>query len=1014
MIINPIDKNKSIALEASAGTGKTFQLSMRVVAMLINGVNPKDILCLTFTNKATDEMLDRILETLNKCVENSLKESEKEILKKAIFMADKEKSFDDNLIEMAKIARNNLLKDFSSLKVNTLNSFSNLILKNFPFEAGIKPDYEISSSDIENNEHIETAFYLTFSKLIDDKSWKSILTKLNEALNLAPIQLIDRLQNFAKFVASNNISLQHSLSKEVISKYELEKLIDEMISINNKSINLNKEFVSLFDISQLNKNQIKVYNKMNSVSYINDIIEIALFQKELNEHSWFSNFNFTQRMYDIHSELVENIKIFLEIKGKVIKNISLIIGKSLYDNLKNIKQKSNKYTFNDIDELVYNMLVSGNGLIDKDYLYFRLDGRINHILIDEFQDTSEIQWLILKPLAEESMAGLGQKDKIGSFFYVGDPKQNLYRFRGGSSSLFNYLIDKYNNKLIKDTLLINYRSQKNIIEFVNLVCSSAYQKFKTENLKIFDINQKPQDETSTGYVEVSFIETIKGKTKYGDFTISKINEIIKNDWNYKDIAILVPSNSNGENLKNELTNNNIPVKLETSIKLSNSNAFKIIMALAEFLKTNSNMALTTYLFSKINSIDGSKYADSEEFSKIKNYLLNLDKDDTKTIFESITYVIQNTDLQNRFKDDPDFHLTLDVISKTAPNEKNIEIFLEEVNKVASNYNSITAENANAVTIMTIHKSKGLQFPVVILPKLDINLKISQQNSNYLILKNNNFDNASIEYVYKTSETIFLSEEEKNILEEENKLCLQDALNRLYVAMTRAEKALIIGIKEIKDTKDTKKNKENTLNTIEELLHNMINEPYSVGSLKNNYKKELTSNNDIKTFSYTPQTESKIPLREKEELLNFNATAFGSFLHKAAFYLENDVEDAINKAMVSNGAFISNNDINEIKIYLEALLSNSHWKSMFNGHIFRERKIGIEHTDNYSIIDFYSVFDDRVELIDYKTGEITTEQEEDYKKQIRSYANLLKKIYQLPVNKSLYKFHNKKLQVILVN
>lgn len=1005
MNIIPANKNLNIALEASAGSGKTFQLAMRVTAMLINGVKPEDILCLTFTNKATDEMLDRVLKILNQCVSDTLGNSELEIFEKVINIKDKNKTFKTNLIEMATKARNNLFKNFSSLKVMTIDAFCNSILKSFPFEAGIRPDFEITET--EEDELTELSFITTLEELAENQVWKEIFKKSTIAFESTPIQQIDLLSEYARYTSDRTIFLKETLNNCVFNPNEILENIEEMILLKNKCIDNIKIILQDIDTHTLTEKQKKVRNKINNITQIKDIVNTTFFQKELNGHHFFKKFDFSSSSEDAFNDIRNDISIYLSLEANVAKSLSLFLGKLVYEKLKNLKQHRNILSFKDVSEQAYEMLASENSLIDKDYLYFRLDGRINHILIDEFQDTSESQWLTLKPLVDEAMAGIGQNDKIGSFFYVGDPKQNLYRFRGGSSSLFNHLINIYKDKLNKDTLLVNYRSEKHIVEFVNNVFRNIYQKFKYDDFKIFDINQKPKDENSAGYVEVSYIDKTNNNNRNettAEFTVKKVMEVIDNNWNYKDIAILVHTNNDGINLKDALLEQNIPVKLETSNKLNQSNIFNIIISIAEFLYVESDDLLTKYLFTETYDINGDKYANNDDFYKIKNYIKKMNISGN-TVFENIINVINNTDLQNRFINNPDFFLTLDVISKVAYNEKNIKIFLELVKKEAQNYNSITAENSNAVTIMTIHKSKGLEFPVVILPKLNRSLNVSVTNSNFF-LNNNDNGVTTIEYLYSKNKRLFIQDSELKVIEDENINTAQDALNNLYVAMTRAENALIIGINE------TKENKENS---IENILKTIVTIPYSVGTLCIDKKQEIITKESIKTFAYPTEIQEKTPLKEEKQV-NFEATSFGTFLHKSIFYLngftDNHINIAIHNASTSNGAFINEKQKLEIESYLKELTQNNHWQNIHNGTVFKERKVTYD--NNYFIIDFYSIFDDKIELIDFKTGNISDEQEKEYINQINRYAKVLKNLYNLKVNKYIYNFKDKKLNIIKVS
>lgn len=988
-----LNKYENLALEASAGTGKTFQLAMRVAGMLLTGAAPRDILCLTFTKKATAEMKERIIKFINSFAEGSADKSEYEFITPLMkkYAEKLNEPFDDNFIkEKALTARDNLFSHFSELNIKTIDAFNNTILRIFPFEAGFRPDFDVQS-DEETAQIKRTAFYQLISEVLTDNKWKQILDTIYPVLGVQTVSLISTLQKYAEYVADNILKLENAVNNTL--------KLDDIINMISSAVNLQKEipdlcqkFKKTFDYDSLKVNQMKAVDKLDYKD-IQDISDIPFFKNILDEAPNFKKYEFSQKQYTLRDKIFNKLQEYWLLYGNILTSLALNLGKSLNEKMDILKKEQNMLTYSDISNAVYYMLATDSSKIDKDYLYFRLDGRINHLLIDEFQDTSISQWLTLKPLAEEAMAGLGQHDKVGSFFYVGDPKQNIYRFRGGSSSLFRMLLKEYKDKLLSKTLDTNYRSGKNIVDIVNKISNKIYKQYG-ENFAIFNIDQKAYKENGDGYVEITHNLDKESKEEdayYLTYCLDKIKMCIDKGFQYKDIAILTVSNSHGKDIIDYLEDNNIPVQAETSANLTSSPVFNIIMALAEFIETDDDYAFFKFLYTSPkaaqNSIMQDKGLLKHEKNKIKNMLNNIEG---LSIFDKLLYLSNKLDLQSRFNSSPDYYVCFDVISKTAPNETNISNFKEAVYKTASSEQALSAVQKNAVTVMTIHKSKGLQFNVVLLPNLARDININARNSSLFVADNNIFGDSKLCCVYSKKQYPYIAgTKAEEYMENENMLTLQDSINMLYVAMTRAEKALFINAEIPKDMPLK----------ISHLVGVCFPEPVQLGTLKAEKKEEKEQiksiNIDFNINKEKKLIETKAFYSKKENVTHDYLSALtGSCLHAGLFMLEYGKEETIalaEKCMFAKyGSALDNKTFAEIKKQLHTVYNNKQWQQLFNGRVFKERHIG-ENNNLYSV-DIYSEMDDKIVIMDYKTGTLNDKMLDDYKKQLFKYAEILKKLY----------------------
>ncbi|WP_304412262.1 3'-5' exonuclease [Lebetimonas sp. JH369] len=423
-----------------------------------------------------------------------------------------------------------------------------------------------------------------------------------------------------------------------------------------------------------------------------------------------------------------------------------------YKNLKfKIKKEENILSFKDIEHLVYFLLRENP--VDKDFLYFRLDSKINHILMDEFQDTSTAQWEIFEPLVDEIASGVGRAENR-SFFYVGDIKQAIYRFRGGRKELFSEVAKRYRaNELEVEKLKVNYRSAKNIVDFVN-------SKFNLEE-------EAHRDEK--GYVEVDEIKEDAFEGVY-----EKIKFLNENGVKDKDIAVLVYTNDDILALSEFLEDKGKRVVTAKKAKVISQPSAKAIISLMKYLNDN------TQKIEKLNflSLIGKKYSDE---------VIKIDKDRP---IKMIKKIIDKYDLTDE--------ASLKLLYHSSKYDT-LEDFVSEID----NYkDELPYKEFDGITVITIHKSKGLEFDNVIV--LDRLSKENSDRSNILFY----YENAKLKDIkLKIANREYIDDEYKRIKNVESRLTLEDKKNVEYVAFTRAKNSLIILKKNEKSAFVTELNKE---------------------------------------------------------------------------------------------------------------------------------------------------------------------------------------------------------------
>ena len=582
-------------------------------------------------------------------------------------------------------------------------------------------------------------------------------------------------------------------------------------------------------------------------------------------------------------------------------------------------------SFSDVTSLVYEIL---HRLDDSEFLYFRLDAVIEHMLLDEFQDTSILQYEILKPLIQEITAGHGVFDE-GSFFFVGDVKQSIYRFRGGVSALFGKVVKE--NATEVEKLVTNYRSQKEVIDFVNSVFQDKIKNYTPQLVRA---------EAQSGFVQVIENDELLEES------VIQVKRLIQEGAKLDDIAILCATNGDGEEMKNQLQLEDIEVVTETTTKLINQ---KSVQAVLEYLK---------YLYF------GEDIYRHNFFALINQKLGLLKKVDLNAV-KLVDIIKRAIDEFKLFSDD--FHLIrfINAVSKYS----DIEALLFEYERLDT---AAAASDISGVRVLTVHKSKGLEYEHVIV--MD-RLRRAPSPRNAIIYE---YDGISLQNIYlrtKGREALDVSYE--TALAKEKSLTKEDSLNALYVAFTRARENLII----------VKKSKDSTFEILE------LNAA-SFGELRCGKTQKRVEKKDSNLLEYKPMyygTQKDILALEKESNEDLNAINFGLAMHYMLEMIAAFDEDKLNAAkdMMINkyGYSLKDGEIEDITTRVKDLIINTEFISLTEGECYREK--ALRYKNNLRYLDLLvKRSDGSWSVLDYKSSFAYSEH---HLKQVRYYVNAVKEI-----------------------
>lgn len=945
------------ALSASAGSGKTFALTIRYLVLIFKGVMPNKILALTFTRKAAAEMENRIIETflgLKKYSPNTPSKERK-------FEAEKEELLnilnlsEDELIKKRDDLKERLLN--SDIKISTFDSFFSTILKSFALNFGINPNYEIEKNDDSLRQIIDKEFIKKIAKnqifideissfIVNTKSSSYVfLNSLNELSSEIGKVKIDGLDT-----ANENLeNLKKNINEKEVEFKRIKSQITEYCDdiINNASPKGSTKTALKEHNSTINQAK-KLKNQINNIY---EVIGSNLIQKETLNYSTYSKI-YTEHLGALWDDLRKNLKEFLnELEKYKITVFFKILN--LYLQVKDdINVKLNKLSFNDLSTKIYE-LISQKDILNM--IYFRLDARVEHILIDEFQDTNVMQYQILFPLIEEIVSGLGQSG-IGSFFYVGDIKQSIYRFRGGKKELFEKLMSDF-KQIKKSELNRNYRSEKALVKFVNSIFkkpfdeilgykdqipSKNYNKEERKNIKIlkpenFDYFDVENDDY--GYIKVLSSDDVL------ESAVSEVKNLLNKGVKEENIAILCWKNDNIDTLKSLLKQE----KIEAN-GIGNQNLFSIpkIRAILEYAK----FCITNEEIYKFNT---------EELLgiEVKKLNLNLQKSTTQNILYLLKNLGINADNAN--------------ILYSIEESKNYENIIEfAFNKDKKN---ISSSDSFGVNLLTVFSSKGLQFNHVILcDKFQQN-----QNDRSNFIKEYDVKTSKWQIKYKVKNRGYLDEDYKNFVQKSKNLDQEEDLNKLYVAFTRAKNSFIL----IKSNNSNSYFGDNKLLDIKDFEFGEVMD-YELDKNKD-AKKE---NKSINLAKIKPQ---KVVARKKETIPNIHSVKFGLAFHYALemsdFNVKN-IDIALIKSKNKFAKYLKENDFDDIKNRLKNLFLEKNFADIIkDAEILKEQPFKVK--GEIKQIDLLAIKNSEIYIVDYKSA---TGFEEENKAQILGYKEIISNIY----------------------
>lgn len=1018
---------KNIIVSAGAGSGKTAVLSERVLHKIEEGTHVNELLILTFTRAAADEMKDRIRKKI----------SGKEELKKELTL-------------------------LNSSYITTFDSFALSVVKKYHYLLNITDNINITDESIvkiQNKKILDEIFERSYKNIRFQELIKKYCIKTDKVLKenilsialkidgfIDPFGFIDNVYN--NFFNENNVD-------------NLLKTYESIINDLKKTIELEIENMSLyFDSDYIEKVNDAVYNILNA-----DIDELHLYStvklptvpRGSSEEAKASKDSLKKACDKLLSYgnygTINDIKNDIYSTKDTVLTILDIIKEFLLE-IEKYKKENDIYTFNDISKLSIKILKENENIREE------LKSSFKEIMIDEYQDTNDVQ---------ETFIGMISNNNV---YMVGDIKQSIYRFRGSNPEIFKEKYSNYSKDIggYKIDLIKNFRSRSEVLDNINKIfClimdynlgsaeysvshqmvygNTAYDTEKVDgfnyNFRVLEyLNKQKESGFSDIEVEIFTIaKDIKNKLDNNFQVFDKEDGKLRNAT-YNDFVIILDRSKYFDDFKKIFEYFDIPLTILKDGKLNSTTDILLIKNLVDFIiKIKEDVYDIDFKYDFISIARSFLYEYSDEYifdivtnNKIKETTIyndlstlsdKLNSYTSSLLFNDILDVTNFYNKLNKVGDYEEVNVRLKTINSLSSSLSSLGLsimdFRDYLTDIIENdedikYATYTKEG-NSVKILTIHKSKGLEYPICYFADLDHEFNTSELKDKFIVDKKyglivpsnlEEIDNSLLKEMYKYD---FNREE------------VSEKIRLFYVALTRAREQMIIVLPD-KETRTLEKNNDGVIEEIRRLSFNKLssfiygikNYLYSyfeqidieklgltknylypkkivqetLNNIKDNINvEEINIENEVVEEKHFSKETNKIITKEENDLMKF-----GTKVHEMFELL--DFRN-IDLSLVDN-KFIRNK--------VEKFLSNDLLKNISNANIYKEYEF-IYNKDNneyHGIIDLMLEYDNHIDIIDYKLKGIT---DENYIKQLNGYKEYIEKISNKEVSTYLYSILDEKV------
>ena len=773
-------------MKASAGSGKTYSLARTYISLLLKNEDRyayRHILAVTFTNKATDEMKSRILKELHIMAVTPEKSSYRGDFIPSIFPSA------DKMQAKAKAVLHDILHDYSAFAVSTIDRFFQQTLKAFSREIGQFASYQV---ELDRDSLVAESVDRLLDSLTEDSgsllSWliSNVVEQIEKggkySLDANLLNMAVRLKSSQRQVELEKaeINEDEAYSKESLMNIRnacrevMTSFRDEVRIKARKALDVIEQAgVNPADSNRGFMKALYTYAELNDTDQIEAPTE-SFMKKAVDSDQWFARAKAQKLLPLVHPFLEAPLDDFCGLWDKefAVYNTACILDGQIYGlgvagelrQIYNQLMKEKNVLCIEDSNTILRDIIDGS---DAPFVYEKLGVRYNHFLLDEFQDTSDVQWTNFSPLLHESDSQHGEN------LIVGDVKQSIYRWRGSDWNLLDERIPAEFPTHEDEVLDTNYRSLTNVVSFNNeffkytakLLDEMSPYPDEERMIRIYsDVEQAiAKKDKENGSVRLTFCD----KESELEQVLRSVGELCEAGAMLSDIAVLVRSNASGEEVASHLIANGIAVMTDDSLKVKNSLTVRRLVSLMSYV-ANPEDTVNSYL---AESLDVPLPDEGLSLIDMVESLIRSIKDgDPDRVWEGEVLYIQS------FMD-----YVQDYMTKNGNSLRGFLKYWEEQNPSIS-----SPASGNCVRIMTIHKSKGLDFPYVIIPFVE-NITLYKPGNYWCAPE---LGETVLSGVADGVYDVMLSGNSENTLfsehyRKERFLQQVDNINTIYVAMTRA-------------------------------------------------------------------------------------------------------------------------------------------------------------------------------------------------------------------------------------
>ena len=905
-----------------------------------------------------------------------------------------------------------LLHNYNFFEVSTIDKFIHRVVKTFAKDLQISQHFEV---ELDDEILLEEAIGQLLQNLGKDTDLQNILI----AFSLEKIEsdkswnIIYDLKNIGKLLFRENHygHLQHLKNKSIrdfkpfrefllIKQQQLsvkasdlaEKALQTIYAHNFEDSDFSRESLpNHFKKILAGEKTTKLYDNKLEEGLINGSLLLKRVKKD-GTHLFIE-------LLDIYLKIKEAVFEYLFFKNAYTNILPLTVLNEISKEVSRIQKEREILHISEFNKMISNEI--NNQPVP--YIYERLGERFRHYFIDEFQDTSKMQWQNLVPLIGNALETVTLDGEKGTLFLVGDAKQSIYRWRGGDPKQFMGINDGSLNPFtinpISHTLKTNWRSFDTIIEFNNEFfyhTADYLSEPKYQNLYLEQCQQQTNHKKG-GNVEIEIApNTIENRALfYCEKTLKTIDRILQKGFALKDICILVRKNRDGVVLADYLSENSIPIISSEALLLHNNPEVQFLVSLLRFMDNPTENAFQFDVLEHLFKNQKDKHnlivrqlGNLSNFLKLE-YSYDIKQEVTFPLLDVLERAISAFQLTEKCGAHVVHFLDL-AMEVTEKSGGSILGFLSYWDLKKENLAISSPQNQDAVQLMTVHKSKGLEFRFVLFPFADSPLKTRMYEKKLWIPLLDNPElkfqevlvNASkdLQYYSKTSDGIYTSE---------NHLSELDDINVLYVAMTRAIEGLFIYSQESRGETYGRLFK-NYL--IEKNFWQTNTSHFTFGNFPENLDKK-SKDTPVDSIPYiNTKTNSPIKLAIASNSLweteTKEAVQWGNVSHEILSKISaaEDIEKALINAL-DQGA-ISSEAVSPIRKIIDSIINHPQLSRYYNGKSNTKNEAEIIDTEGNLFRPDRLVFNNgEVTIIDYKTGDARPE----HVHQIKTYASLLEEL-----------------------